>query len=773
MSEKSDPFRDLVFSGAPSEYRLFRRKILLNVASLEEKHVKLAGPKILTRLTGEAWRATEHLSISELRSEDGWLRVLQALDRHYKYLPETELNECVDEFLFHLKRRSGEGPTAFVSRFKSVLSRLETLIAAERSERSTTKRKRDRRLVQRPDDDGDGSESSGVDSEEPVLTKDRVDAAASASAQTEQKTPATDTKGPKTVGSFVGEKSPKRGPPSSGGSQHSCGTQKGDEERAQRRMLERLGRLEVGHLKLKPVFPAVILGHLFMRKYGLSREQRSQIIRSTGGSCKFGDIEKVIRASDYEDRLGDTGHRGGPSRPNRAGGAIMAAEEGSSLSEPSISDGDAEAYEAEEATGSDCDEELEEAFEVHKKAKNDAKRAYRNYRDSRRKVREIKKERQPYMPVVALPAGSAAVPESLPVQPTFKYDRKDGRREKDRGKGGRKGRKEEVSMVQSNLISEFSYMVEDMTVDHDEYEVLSASVPAGMAVIDTGCTTSVIGSETADRYRTLWLERGIPEPVAVELPPVQLKGFNGVRSVSAKGPRWTVKLGSLWGQVTTYVVPGSAPFLLSRKVLQGMEASIDLGGSTITSDKHNMSRVPLAQAANGHLLLPLVPDAEGEAAFQVQHSFPDRSPKLKNPKKVPAEPPAKKQPSRLPTADLRKHFQTVMKHTRYTQADVGSHRYQLRMLFGQDVDFALCAYKPRFERTPKQAATCDMYRSVAHLSPAGDLEFSEWTARPACARRDVFDRPGASLHFDTSVRNHSVNSHESAVSERHVQSLLR
>ena len=61
MSEK-DPFKDLSFSGAPSEYRLFRRKILLSVASLEEKHVYLAGPRILNRLTGEAWRATEHLS---------------------------------------------------------------------------------------------------------------------------------------------------------------------------------------------------------------------------------------------------------------------------------------------------------------------------------------------------------------------------------------------------------------------------------------------------------------------------------------------------------------------------------------------------------------------------------------------------------------------------------------------------------------------------------------------------------------------------------------
>ena len=68
MSEK-DPFKDLTFSGAPSEYRLFRRKILLSVASLEEKHVRLAGPRILSRLSGEAWRATEHRSSG--RSEDG------------------------------------------------------------------------------------------------------------------------------------------------------------------------------------------------------------------------------------------------------------------------------------------------------------------------------------------------------------------------------------------------------------------------------------------------------------------------------------------------------------------------------------------------------------------------------------------------------------------------------------------------------------------------------------------------------------------------------
>ena len=90
-SERTDPFRD--FGLQRISCGAFRRKILLSVASLEPKSLRFAGPKILTRLVGEAWR--EHLAISEVRGDDGWRGVLKALDQHYKFLPETELNECV------------------------------------------------------------------------------------------------------------------------------------------------------------------------------------------------------------------------------------------------------------------------------------------------------------------------------------------------------------------------------------------------------------------------------------------------------------------------------------------------------------------------------------------------------------------------------------------------------------------------------------------------------------------------------------------------------
>ena len=118
-----------------------------------------------------------------------------------------------------------------------------------------------------------------------------------------------------TVGSFLGELSPKsrRGPRSSGGqSSASRGTQKGDDDRAQKQMLCDLELLEEGHVKVRLVFPAVVLGHLFMRKYGLSREQRSLVIRATGGSSRFDDVERIMRANDFEDRRPDGTGSGRP-----------------------------------------------------------------------------------------------------------------------------------------------------------------------------------------------------------------------------------------------------------------------------------------------------------------------------------------------------------------------------------------------------------------------------------------------------------------------------
>ena len=82
LMDVKDPFRDLSFDGRPAGYREFRRKIILSVQSLEDKQQHLTGPCLLDRLSGEAWRATEHLSVASIRSTEGWLEVLKTLDKH-------------------------------------------------------------------------------------------------------------------------------------------------------------------------------------------------------------------------------------------------------------------------------------------------------------------------------------------------------------------------------------------------------------------------------------------------------------------------------------------------------------------------------------------------------------------------------------------------------------------------------------------------------------------------------------------------------------------
>ena len=69
-----------IFNGKPSQYRSFRRKLLMRVGGMKDKHLKLAGPRILKSLKGEAWEATEHLTVAELRTPTGWVKLLECLE---------------------------------------------------------------------------------------------------------------------------------------------------------------------------------------------------------------------------------------------------------------------------------------------------------------------------------------------------------------------------------------------------------------------------------------------------------------------------------------------------------------------------------------------------------------------------------------------------------------------------------------------------------------------------------------------------------------------
>ena len=778
--DNRDPFKDLTFDGRPGQYREFRRKVILAVAALEDKNQYLAGAKLLGRLTGEAWRCTEHLSVAEVRSQKGWLIVLECLDRNYKHLPEVELHESIDDFLFHLKRKPNEGTTAFSARFKTALARLENLIQQEREMSKSKKRKKEhgtRLGPPSPDSSSLDESSSDVDKKEEADQTDENDDQGKEEPRTQAEPP-----GPFDPPLSRSGGSERASSVKSSKKQSSAGTWKADQKRSQLDMQRMLGALEPSHRKPRPIFPQSVLGHLFMRKFGLNREQRSLVIRSTGGSSRYQDVERILRASDLEDQRPDERrHQKLQLKPQRR--ETFAVQEdpndSSSLEVPmSESEESAEVMLGERQDDEeDSENELEEVYEIQKKAKRDFKKSFKTYKESKRRVQEIKKTRagpSTYYPVVAVPPESGGAGSSGAQQGTkpFRSDnRAQSRGKKGDGRSGKSAaKKEEVNITQSTMMEEFSYMV--TADDGNELDVFLASIPQGYAIIDTGCTTSVIGERTAQEFQSFLQSRGYPLPQQVVLPAVELKGFNGKVEKATQGLKWTVRLGSLQGNITTYIIPGVTPFLLSRRVLEAMEAILDLRHHTITSVKHGMHQMPLRQASNGHLLMPLCPiDDDLEVAqcslepcpmhpvSQDHHSCVDGVDKeipeednlsmVVNPTEVPdktevdKDRPLKsraKPVQEVTLLDKKGAFQTIVKNTKTGIVDTDQFRDQLNVVYpeGFTIEYAATAYKPKKERIPKDGNRVTYECSVASLSHDGTFSVSPWRIRnPSEERRPV------------------------------------
>ena len=169
--------------------------------------------------------------------------------------------------------------------------------------------------LEESDKSGDPKDSKMPEQDEPATEEESAPAGATASAaaaghETDEAEHSAQT-GRSKPPSSAGSKRERASHASKGSraSQKSRGTHKADTERDNRRMMEMLGSLEHGHLKPKPIFPQAILGHLFMRKFGLNREQRAHIIRSTNGSSRLEDVERIVRASDLEEFRSDDRRR--------------------------------------------------------------------------------------------------------------------------------------------------------------------------------------------------------------------------------------------------------------------------------------------------------------------------------------------------------------------------------------------------------------------------------------------------------------------------------
>ena len=232
--------------------------------------------------------------------------------------------------------------------------------------------------------------------------------------------------------------------------------------------------------------------------------------------------------------------------------------------------------------------------------------------------------------------------------------------------------------------------------------------------------------------------------------------------------------------------------LLSRRVLENMQAVIDLGKQTITSAKHGMHDEPLSRSSNGHMLIAICPNqselevqqcettnepnesatSTSECPDAVSSSSESSHEACEPASSLHVEPgtvisnasqehvshkPQTTCKTKITMADRRRAFQTILKKTKNGIVDVNDKRKELEVIYGhnqgKDIVHALIGYKPKLERVPPDHNENEYQYSIASLSKDGEFTVHPWQPRSAgTQRRSVSPMPVALFCYRPAVK---------------------
>ena len=98
-----------IFTNKPSDYREWRQRILLYKRKSDlNKKQKEATINLMTSLSGIAWKQIEGIAEKAAESEDGFMMILNELDKTFKYNDQVEMPRAFEKFFFGLHRREGQ-----------------------------------------------------------------------------------------------------------------------------------------------------------------------------------------------------------------------------------------------------------------------------------------------------------------------------------------------------------------------------------------------------------------------------------------------------------------------------------------------------------------------------------------------------------------------------------------------------------------------------------------------------------------------------------------
>jgi hypothetical protein len=255
---------------SPGEtYRLWSLKIRWKFSSVPDDKQHLFGARVISECLPEAAaNLFTNLEPGTFRVKDGLDKVLAVLDGTYAALPEIELTQVAVRF-FRLQRNSQETNTAFATRYKAWVARLEAVVSAELKRESL--REHEERVVTYRD-----SVVSHLISSREVREAQRVYDEAIARLEAAM-----------TVAQDDGDEDTQA-------TLQNAWTALGDRPEEQPTPV----KPEKGK-EPKFLFPKILLGALYLAGCGLGAETCNSIIRNAKGRTELEDIVKLLRSTEF------------------------------------------------------------------------------------------------------------------------------------------------------------------------------------------------------------------------------------------------------------------------------------------------------------------------------------------------------------------------------------------------------------------------------------------------------------------------------------------
>ena len=138
---------------------------------------------------------------------------------------------------------------------------------------------------------------------------------------------------------------------------------------------------------------------------------------------------------------------------------------------------------------------------------------------------------------------------------------------------------------------------------NDESLMLTEDDPPGLAILDSGCTKTMHGSQWAQRFEEALAEYN-KRPIILE----KTQKFHGVggETISTMVKIFPIGIGGNDGEIHSAETEGSTPLLISRPFMQDLGTVIDFAANTVTFDEIGVYALPLVRTARGHLAVNLL-----------------------------------------------------------------------------------------------------------------------------------------------------------------------